>query len=307
MLKSMRRTIATALCAVCMISALWALPVNAAEAFDPVFYAASYPDLAAALGTDPQVLLNHYLNYGMKEGRLPYRGAEPGAAVEGTGQPSAAASEAVPVTGRYIDRVPAILESLYQTYETTRTKQRATLVLPKGVTAIVDESDVEQDDGEGGIYTQSWKIYIYGNDAYRLLMNHSTKNISAWNGSFAMTYEDLSAEYGIHVPYMVYKFTQQDIQYVASLLESPVVLRQELQWPRNHILPGNIRYDAFARNVIYGYYKGMPVGINMDDSFSAYPENKPSYNYMPNVLVDFLDIGIDACINGHLANGYRRQ
>lgn len=70
MLKSMRRRVVTALCAMCLVSALWVLPINAAEAFDPVFYAALYPDLATALGTDPQVLLNHYLNYGMKEGCL---------------------------------------------------------------------------------------------------------------------------------------------------------------------------------------------------------------------------------------------
>lgn len=39
--------------------------------FDPVFYANTYPDVKNALGTDPQVLLNHYNTYGIKEGRLP--------------------------------------------------------------------------------------------------------------------------------------------------------------------------------------------------------------------------------------------
>ena len=308
MLKSMRRRVVTALCAMCLVSALWVLPVNAAEAFDPVFYAALYPDLAAALGTDPQVLLNHYLNYGMKEGRLPYRGAEPGAAVDGIAEPSAAASEGAPVTGRYIDRVPAMLESLYQSYEMTRTKQRASVILPKEVTDIVEVHDEEQDDGEGGIYTQSWRVYIYGNDMYRLIVNHSARNISTWNGSFTMTYEDIFNDYGVSVPYMVYKFTQQDLRYVASYLDSPVVLRKEYEWPRDHILPGNTRYDTFARNEIFGYYKGIPIDITLYDSNVAYPENESPYHYMPDIEIIFMGgITMDKCINNRLADGYRRQ
>lgn len=59
------------------------LPVQAASPFDPAYYAATYPDVVAALGTDSQVLLAHYLTYGMAEGRTPYQGAAPGAAVEG--------------------------------------------------------------------------------------------------------------------------------------------------------------------------------------------------------------------------------
>ncbi len=55
--------------------------------FDPAFYAATYQDVAAALGTDSQVLYNHYLTYGMKEGRLPFHGAAPGQNVNGIVQP----------------------------------------------------------------------------------------------------------------------------------------------------------------------------------------------------------------------------
>lgn len=40
--------------------------------FDAVFYAKTYPDVAAVLGTDEAVLYNHYLLLGSKEGRLPY-------------------------------------------------------------------------------------------------------------------------------------------------------------------------------------------------------------------------------------------
>ena len=60
-----------------------ALTVNATGKFDPNYYAAAYPDVVAVLGTEAQALYNHYLAYGMKEGRLPYEGADPGASVEG--------------------------------------------------------------------------------------------------------------------------------------------------------------------------------------------------------------------------------
>ncbi len=40
--------------------------------FDPEFYAAAYPDVRAAFGTDPQALYRHYQVYGIREGRLPY-------------------------------------------------------------------------------------------------------------------------------------------------------------------------------------------------------------------------------------------
>lgn len=40
-----------------------------AAIFDPTYYSNHYPDLASAVGTDPQALLNHFLTYGMKEGR----------------------------------------------------------------------------------------------------------------------------------------------------------------------------------------------------------------------------------------------
>ncbi len=37
--------------------------------FDPDYYYNAYPDVAAAFGKDDQALLNHFLTYGMKEGR----------------------------------------------------------------------------------------------------------------------------------------------------------------------------------------------------------------------------------------------
>ena len=42
--------------------------------FDAEFYAAKYPDVVVALGTDPATLYAHYVLFGKSEGRLPYEG-----------------------------------------------------------------------------------------------------------------------------------------------------------------------------------------------------------------------------------------
>lgn len=47
--------------------------------FDPEYYAASNPDVTAALGTDANTLYNHYLQYGKNEGRKPYADYNPAA------------------------------------------------------------------------------------------------------------------------------------------------------------------------------------------------------------------------------------
>ena len=52
-----------------------------AGSFDPVYYAALYPDVAAAVGTSPEALYSHYVNFGQKEGRIPYEGASGGESV----------------------------------------------------------------------------------------------------------------------------------------------------------------------------------------------------------------------------------
>ena len=54
----------------------WLLPVqegfaSASCAFDAVAYANYYPDLKKAFGSDAVALKNHWLTYGMKEGRTP--------------------------------------------------------------------------------------------------------------------------------------------------------------------------------------------------------------------------------------------
>lgn len=54
--------------------------------FDAEYYAQTNPDVAASLGTDKNVLLQHYITFGINEGRLPYApGTEQAAAnVENT-------------------------------------------------------------------------------------------------------------------------------------------------------------------------------------------------------------------------------
>lgn len=59
------------------------IEAKAAELFDPIYYAQTYPDVAAALGTDAEALYNHYVNFGQKEGRIPYAGGQPGEMVDG--------------------------------------------------------------------------------------------------------------------------------------------------------------------------------------------------------------------------------
>ena len=55
-------------------SAVMAAPQVMADGgiFDAEYYAAANPDVAAIFGTDANSLYIHYVNFGVKEGRLPY-------------------------------------------------------------------------------------------------------------------------------------------------------------------------------------------------------------------------------------------
>lgn len=63
------------LCITVPVMTIRTFSVHAASDFDPVYYAASYPDVAAKVGTESETLWNHYLAYGMAEGRCPYAGS----------------------------------------------------------------------------------------------------------------------------------------------------------------------------------------------------------------------------------------
>ncbi|MCR5403275.1 MAG: L,D-transpeptidase [Butyrivibrio sp.] len=55
----------------CTVLGLLNFPLSAyATGFDPAYYAARYPDVVQALGDSRQALLNHYLSYGVHEGRF---------------------------------------------------------------------------------------------------------------------------------------------------------------------------------------------------------------------------------------------
>lgn len=69
--------------------------------FDPYYYASSYADVTASLGTDPEILYQHYLNYGMKEGRYPFHGAKPGQKVDGIKENANAAMIPTVINGSF--------------------------------------------------------------------------------------------------------------------------------------------------------------------------------------------------------------
>lgn len=66
--------------------------------FDPVFYAQTYADVAVAFGTDTEALYNHYVNFGQKEGRIPYAGGQPGEVVDGIADTAVVDTAEVPVS-----------------------------------------------------------------------------------------------------------------------------------------------------------------------------------------------------------------
>ncbi len=77
--KIRRKTGAAVLAMIFTLTALFTTPVTAqAAGFDPVYYAAKYPDVVAAVGDSQPALINHYLTFGINEGR--YQNAEEEAA-----------------------------------------------------------------------------------------------------------------------------------------------------------------------------------------------------------------------------------
>lgn len=69
--------------------------------FDPEYYAQQNPDVVAALGTDENILYQHYLNNGKSEGRLPY-------------DPSTAANDQNSVSTT--DTAPVVVQTYYYDY-----------------------------------------------------------------------------------------------------------------------------------------------------------------------------------------------
>ena len=104
MKKIIRRVLATVLITALFMS--FTLTAGAAVktmpdggTFDPAFYAATYPDVAAAFGTDENLLYQHYVMFGKTEGRLPYAAGAP--AAPKAAQPAAPAAPAASFTYDY--------------------------------------------------------------------------------------------------------------------------------------------------------------------------------------------------------------
>lgn len=83
--------------------------------FDAAYYAAAYPDVTAALGTDPNVLYNHYRIAGKAEGRQP---VAPGAAAAtsmtiSNAAASAATAPAISARDRQVATAAAAMQAAY--------------------------------------------------------------------------------------------------------------------------------------------------------------------------------------------------
>ncbi len=65
------RAVSRVVCLLMAVVMAVVIPVQShASAFDPVYYAEKYPDVVAALGDSQQALINHYINFGILEGRF---------------------------------------------------------------------------------------------------------------------------------------------------------------------------------------------------------------------------------------------
>ncbi len=67
--KSYRIAAVSVLLSVAALILLFPVKVQAAG-FDPVYYAQKYPDVVAVVGDSQQALINHYLTFGIGEGRF---------------------------------------------------------------------------------------------------------------------------------------------------------------------------------------------------------------------------------------------
>lgn len=93
-----RKRLLTAVLAMAAAGVMLFTPVKAEAAgkFDPAYYAAAYPDVAAAVGMDANALYTHYISFGRLEGRLPYAGAEVGELVDGVAGTDTAVAATLP-------------------------------------------------------------------------------------------------------------------------------------------------------------------------------------------------------------------
>ena len=97
----MKKFIVMLCCGVIVTSSFFGNSIKAeaiSNSFDPVYYAEKYPDVKLALGTDPDVLYKHYIDFGISEGRFQ------NAAEEATGIPNTDTTVYItPLYDTYVD------------------------------------------------------------------------------------------------------------------------------------------------------------------------------------------------------------
>ncbi len=102
------------ICIFITVTTLFANVISvSAEGFDATYYANKYPDVVQQLGNDPAALEQHYLTFGVNEGRFQNQQEEidnynnllnnPGAAPDNTEVVAAPVAQPLPGAGTYID------------------------------------------------------------------------------------------------------------------------------------------------------------------------------------------------------------
>lgn len=125
------------------------------EVFDHEYYANTYPDLAAALGSDRETLIQHYISCGKGEGRAAYA---PGTDVDAL---LAAYQETAPTTGT----APVQAEKKLPVRKDYQPKDQAT-IYPHPIARIYDLKgrvlrEVEMSD-EGVVYESRYEYDAQG-------------------------------------------------------------------------------------------------------------------------------------------------
>lgn len=135
--------------------------------FDPVFYAKTYPDVIAVLGTDANALYNHYKTYGKKEGRLPYAQAQAttAAAAEDTTATTPTAPAAKQFAGSY----------LYKLYG-----QQSVVKLSAG-----SNNTLKLKTGKGGTFTYTGATGV-NNDVYHYLNEDGSLELTFYGNTLTV-------------------------------------------------------------------------------------------------------------------------
>ena len=214
MLKNKLLKTFTALSAAAMIvtgaGAATTITTFAAE-FDPTYYATTYPDVAAACGTDAQALLNHYLTYGQKEGRKP--------------SATAAAGEAV-TSVKTTSTTPA--PAATTTYHDYAAGQLSTLRAASGLGAVTHDKNLDS------MATNIMNTYMAGGD-----VNAVTNTMNA-----------LFAQYGLNYTIGGFTCLKLPAAYAKGLTyEELAPVMMQVAYPRSTDVLGHKRVTALGCHI----------------------------------------------------------